>query len=110
MAEEEEAISEIAGEEFSVSWRCRSPIDCQASFETLYELLAHMRSIHSACLVTCGVDGCKLKFSKPSVWYWHIRRHHFAVYDLNNPKRTYSESVGRPESHDSEGIVHWYMY
>ena len=69
-----------------------------------------MRSVHSACPVTCGVDGCKLKFSKPSVWYWHIRRHHFAVYNLDNRKRTYSESVGRPESHDSEGILSYCIF
>ena len=40
-------------------WSCRSESDCQAQYETLYDLVSHMRNVHPACTITCQVNGCE---------------------------------------------------
>ena len=62
------------------TWSCKSSGECAASFETLYELVSHMRSCHSESRISCEIDDCQERFSSPSVWYWHIRRKHFSLY------------------------------
>jgi hypothetical protein len=61
-------------------WSCRSESDCQAQYETLYDLVSHMRNVHPACTITCQVNGCEQEFSTASVWYWHVRRNHITLY------------------------------
>ena len=55
-------------------WHCRLTRNCPAVFENLYELVSHMKSVHSSSSVTCGVDGCFQSFKSSSVWYWHVKR------------------------------------
>ena len=72
-------------------WRCRSTGHCSACFNSLYELMSHMRNVHSSSNVVCEVDGCCESFKSPSVWYWHVRRSHASSYFQYSQKRTRDE-------------------
>ena len=78
-------------------WKCPSVISCVAIYETLYELISHLRSAHSheSIRIICDVEpDCQQLFITPNAWYWHVRKYHYNVYGIGKRKRFATDSYG----------------
>ena len=68
----------------SVSWSCQK---CIAKYSSLYDLVSHVRGVHSeevALNFSCGVQGCSTTFTKTNTWYKHVVKHHRNDYLKKN--------------------------
>ena len=75
------------------SWQCRVTTGCRSFYETLFELVSHIRSSHPSEVIVCGVEHCQDKFYKPISWYWHIRTVHSHLYCTGKRKRSQCGTV-----------------
>ena len=81
-------------------WGCRV-VSCNVQFDSLFDLISHMRGSHPSSAMICGIEHCPKTFSSPGVWYWHIRNHHLAEYLKGKRKRRPENAVESPQSRES---------
>ena len=70
---------------------------CSSSYVTLFELVGHIRAVHSSDMhmeLTCAVSDCEDVFSSTSSWYRHIRScHSFEYYHYQPTDQPDTSSV-----------------
>ncbi len=88
------------------AWQCSG---CKSFYVSLFELVSHVRSVHSAesgWELVCGVSGCQRKFSTTNAWYRHVRSYHADEYVKHaNPVASTivkPRATGSPDSRSTE--------
>ena len=87
------------------AWTCssRTGRECAAMFQNLFDLVSHVRSVHTNLSINCAIDDCPRIFSSANVWYWHVRKCHNITYqDRGNLRKRTSmdtfEAIGSEEN------------
>lgn len=65
-------------------WQCQL---CSATYISLYELVSHVRAVHSAekhLNLVCKVDDCTRVFKNTNTWYRHLIKNHHKAYMSND--------------------------
>ena len=69
---------------------------CNSCYNSLYDLVSHIRAAHSGLELTCGINECTKVFFSTSTWYQHVRSAHFEDY-YSKPSEQIRSSSSRFE-------------